>query len=464
MITVKLNSTTFVHSVEQFLQQRELVAQQQFILLAVSGGIDSMTLLHVMNELQKRWHLQLAVVHINHQLRGKESDGDEALVKQTAERMAIPFYSTRIDVKTFAHKQKISKQLAARTLRYQAIEFIRQQLNAESVATAHNANDNAETVLMNIYRGTGIHGLAGIPVRREEGNIIRPLLFAWRKDIEAYAKAHNVEFRDDSSNASVVYQRNEFRHRIIPALQRKHPKILKSLTVVSATMRKVDDSLRTLVQEELSLCTSINTTGELSIHLKKFNTLPEFVQSEICVKLLERFHIEPAEKKIERLLHLSDLTVGKSIELGAHVTALLEHDTILITTAQQKILAAQEIYFGASLQLPAGTISISKPMPVPKIFSGSRNIEFVDAEQLNQHLVLRTWRSGDWFVPFGLHAKKKLSDYFTNEKIPRHLKSIIPILESNGSIVWVCGKRLDDRFKLTPASRSAVKLTYHPII
>lgn len=297
MITVKLNSTTFVHSVEQFLQQRELVAQQQFILLAVSGGIDSMTLLHVMNELQKRWHLQLAVVHINHQLRGKESDGDEALVKQTAERMAIPFYSTRIDVKTFAHKQKISKQLAARTLRYQAIEFIRQQLNAESVATAHNANDNAETVLMNIYRGTGIHGLAGIPVRREEGNIIRPLLFAWRKDIEAYAKAHNVEFRDDSSNASVVYQRNEFRHRIIPALQRKHPKILKSLTVVSATMRKVDDSLRTLVQEELSLCTSINTTGELSIHLKKFNTLPEFVQSEICVKLLERFHIEPAEKK-----------------------------------------------------------------------------------------------------------------------------------------------------------------------
>ena len=423
-----------------------------------------MTLLQVMNEVRSSCQLQLAIVHINHQLRGKESDGDEAFVRQTAERMAIPFYSTRIDVKTYSHEHKISKQLAARTLRYQAIETIRQQLAADVVATAHNANDNAETVLMNLYRGTGIRGLAGIPVKREEGKIIRPLLFAWRSDIEAYAKTHSVEYREDSSNASVAYQRNVFRHRIIPALQHKHPNILKSLTAVAAIMREVDTSLHALIQEKLSLCTSTNKIGELSIDLKTFNTLPEFIQSEIYVNLLEQIHIEPAEEKIERLLQLSQLPVGKSIELGSRITALHERDSIFITSTQQNIVATQEICFGATLQLPTGSISISNPLPVPNIFSGDPNIEFVDAEQLNQHLILRTWRSGDWFMPFGLHAKKKLSNYFANEKIPRHLKSAIPILESNGSIVWVCGKRLDDRFKLTPASRTAVKLTYHPIL
>lgn len=421
-----------------------------------------MTLLHVMHKLRSTWKFQLAVVHINHQLRGKESDGDEALVRQTAEHMAIPFYSTRIDVKTYAHEHKLSKQLAARMLRYQAIEAIRQQLAADVVATAHNANDNAETVLMNLYRGTGIHGLAGIPVKREDGKIIRPLLFAWRKDIEEYVTTHNVEYREDSSNASVAYQRNAFRHRIIPELQRKHPRILQSLTAIATTMREFDASLHTLIQKNISLCTSTNATDELSVHLKAFNALPEFLQSEICVKLLDHFHIEPTEEKVERLLQLSHLPVGKSIELGSQILALHERDNIIIASAQHNIATTQKIYFGATLQLPTGTFSISKPMPVPNAFSGNRNVEFVDAEQLNQHLVLRTWRNGDWFMPFGLHAKKKLSDYFANERIPRHLKSAIPILESNGSIVWVCGKRLDDRFKLTPASRSAVKLTYHP--
>jgi tRNA(Ile)-lysidine synthase len=229
-------------------------------------------------------------------------------------------------------------------------------------------------------------------------------------------------------------------------------------------MRGVNDSLSTLIQEKFSLCTSINTMGELHVDIKTFNALPEFVQSEICVKLLEHFHLEPAEEKIERLLRLSQLPVGKTIELGSHIAALHERDGILITIAQQHIDQDQEVRFGTTLHLLTGTFSISKPLPVPDVFSGNRNVEFVDAERLNQHLVLRTWHNGDWFIPFGLHAKKKLSDYFANEKIPRHRKSAIPILESNGSIVWVCGKRLDDRFKLTSASRTAVKLTYHPIL
>lgn len=446
------------------MQQYKLAARGQSLLLAVSGGIDSMTLLHVMKELRNRWQVQLAVAHINHQLRGAESDGDELFVRQTAEENGIPFYSQRIDVKTFAHEHKISKQLAARVLRYQAIESIRQQIHADAVATAHNANDNAETVLMNISRGTGIRGLAGIPVKREEGNIIRPMLFAWRNEIEAYAKEQNVHYREDSSNASLAYRRNAFRHRIIPALQRKHPTMLLSLTAVAEAMRKMNDPLRTLIQEQRSRCTSISANGDLNLHIETFHTLPEFLQSEVCVTLLEHFQIEPEEKKVERLLHLFQLPVGKRIELGYHTTATHEQNNILITSTMQKIPAALEIHVGTSLQVPGGTVSLSEPIPVPHTFSGNRNEEFVDAQQLNQHLVLRTWRSGDWFVPFGLRARKKLSDYFANEKIPRHLKSTIPILESNGNIVWVCGKRLDDRFKLTPASRSAVKLTYHPII
>lgn len=446
------------------MRHHKLVAPKQTVLLAVSGGIDSMTLLYVMNKLQRRWHLQLAVVHINHQLRGKESDGDEAFVRQTAELMAIPFYSTRIDVKTFAHEQKISKQLAARLLRYEAIEKIRQQIHADAVATAHNANDNAETVLMNLYRGTGVHGLAGIPAKREEGKIIRPLLFAWRKDIETYTAANKVAFREDSSNASTTYQRNFFRHRIFPALKKRHPKIFESLLSVATTMREVNESLDTLIQGQLARCTSADANGEISIHLKTFEALPEFLQSEICVALLERLKIVPEEQKIERLLHLFQLPIGRSIELGSRMIATHEQDDILLAPARQDAPVAKDIRIGATVQIPAGTVSISEPIPVPNTFSRNRNEEFVDAEQLNRHLVLRTWHSGDWFVPFGLDAKKKLSDFFANEKVPRHLKSTIPILESNGNIVWICGKRLDDRFKLTPASRSAIKLTFHPII
>jgi tRNA(Ile)-lysidine synthase len=443
-----------------FIQRYQLASSGQSILLAVSGGVDSMVMLHLFSKLREQMDLRLSVIHINHQLRGEESMGDEKFMREMSAVYNVPFFCERIDVMSYAHRFGLSKQLAARRLRYESFERVRRQTGTCTVATAHHADDNAETVLLNILRGTGIHGLAGIPVKHKTGCIIRPLLFATRKEIEAYAGVQSIMYRNDSSNRSILYRRNELRHNILPVLKKRHPRIVQRLNDIAVLMMSVNDKMRSVVEKAILAITHQDHQGRLTLDVKKLKTQPDFLWDEVFVELLNRLNIEPTEKKVEALHRLSTQPTGRMVELGGAFSAWRDRDTIVFRVSQDDEMGARQVEFGRSYDYRDCLVSISTPEKVPPAFMGTHEVEYVDADRLGERLILRSWH---WFIPLGMKKKKKLSDFFTDQKVARYQKSSIPVLESDGVIVWICGKRLDDRFKLTDQTQTAIRLTCQPI-
>ena len=445
---------------EEYIKHHRLAVTKQSVILAVSGGVDSMVMLHLFSKLRKKRKLQLSVVHVNHQLRGKESMEDEEFVRKISDANGISFYCIRVDVLSYVHEHKLSKQVAARQLRYECFERIRKQLKANAVATAHHADDNAETVLLNILRGTGIHGLSGIPPKRESGNIIRPLLFATRAEIDKYASENKINYSNDSSNQSFVYRRNYIRHRIIPALRKSYPNIVYTLNQVAETAQDVNEKMRGLVNEVIRSIVKKDSQGYLILNVKKLESEPDFLRNEIFVELLNRMQVEPSEKKVAALNRLCQLSTGRIVELSGKLSACRDRNNIVFKRLKDKQSNIQHVEFGKSYDCNGFLVSISKPESVPTTYAKTRDIEYIDAGRLGKELVLRSWHEGDWFIPLGMKSKKKLSDFFTDQKVPRYQKASIPVLESDGSIVWICGKRLDDRFKLTEHTRTVIRLTY----
>jgi tRNA(Ile)-lysidine synthase len=448
---------------KEFIQDHRLLTRKQSVLLAVSGGVDSMVLLHLFSRFREHMKLHLAVIHVNHQLRGEESEGDEKFVKEMSGFYGIPFYCEQIDVMAYAHELNLSKQLAARHLRYDCFERIRIQAGADVVATAHHADDNAETVLLNIMRGTGIHGLAGIPLKREAGCVIRPLLFATRKEIEAYAAEQGIKYRNDSSNRSMAYRRNALRHNILPMLQKRHPHIVQTLNHIARMMQDVNDKMGNVVSTTKHSLARKDLQGCLTLDIKRLKSEPDFLWDEIFVDLLHQLNIEPTEKKVHALHRLCMQPTGRRVELNGTFAACRDRDFIVFKSTGLEQPMIRRVECGKSYDCKNFLVSISTPESVPSAYTGTHEVEYIDADRLGQQLVLRPWHAGDWFIPLGMKKKKKLSDFFTDQKVPRYHKSSVPVLESDGVIVWICGRRLDDRFKLTDQTQTAIRLTCQPL-
>jgi len=447
------------HNFEKFIKEHHLLSPQNHVLLAVSGGIDSMAMLYLFHHIQQPWQLTLTVVHINHSLRGNESDGDELFVKNVAENLGIPFYSQRVDVKTYANSKKISTQVAARVLRYNALESFRRRIGANVIATAHQANDNAETVMLNLIRGTGIRGLAGIPVHNKGQYTIRPILFATRKDIESYTAEQNIQYRNDSSNTSLKYKRNFIRSIVFPELNRKyHLDCVSFFNSIASQMNSVAQQLDEYIS---SIMPSLleKTNDKCIIHLSKLQNQPPFIQDEILAQVLRMMNIEPTEHRICALSNLASLQAGKIITLSHCATAVKDRNTIIIEQRQEP-LPSIEIEIGKEYTFPGFTFASKSLHFIPDYRKSNTNIAYIDASKLGRHLILRQWHDGDRFIPLGMSRPKKLSDFFTDLKLPRSEKSQTPIFESDGTIVWICGKRIDERFKITPSTQECIQLTY----
>jgi tRNA(Ile)-lysidine synthase len=447
---------------KEYNQHHRLFNSEKSVLLAVSGGVDSMVMLHLFSKLIGHLNLRLSVIHVNHQLRGEESIEDEKFVMEMSEFYRIPFYCERIDVMSYAHELGLSKQLAARILRYECFERVRLKIDAGAVATAHHTNDNAETVLLNIVRGTGIHGLAGIPPKREPGCIIRPLLFATRDEIAMYAAEQDVRYRNDSSNRSLAYRRNELRHNILPVLQERHADIVRTLNHIADIMQDVNKKMRMIVDKTMHSVTRKDSQGRLTLNVKNLNSEPYFLWDEIFVELLNRMDIEPTEKKVSALHRLCTQPTGRIVELGNNTMACRDRDRIVFKIVANEQPNTMQVVCGKSYGYKNYLVSISTPENVPAAYPGTHEVEYIDAGRLGKQLVLRPWHAGDWFIPLGMKTKKKLSDFFTDQKVPRYQKSSIPVLESDGTIVWICGRRLDDRFKLTDKTQTVIRLTCQP--
>lgn len=417
------------------------------LLLAISGGMDSMVLAHLCKEL----NFSFGLAHCNFTLRGSDADGDEQHVKDWGALYQIPVHTTKFATASIAEAQKMGIQETARKLRYEWLESIRKEYDYQWIVTAHHANDNAETFLMNLFKGTGIQGLHGIPVKN--GKIIRPLLFATRADIEAYVQTQQIPFREDKSNAEDKYLRNAVRHHIIPEIEKLFPNVVSQLRDNILRFADAEQLYHKAVQQEFKKL--VQQRGQdLYIPVLKLKRLP--YASSLCHELCASYGFSSAQ--IAQILELLDSSSGRQIHSPTH--RIIRDRDFLILTSQDvthtDFITIQEYPF----QIPIGNqILCGKVSGVPKQFTDNPTSAYFDLSTIQLPLILRTWKMGDYFYPLGMGMKKKkLSRFFIDQKIPLHHKDKIWVLASGNRIFWVVGYRIDERFKVKPHTSQVLKV------
>lgn len=413
--------------------------------LACSGGVDSVVLAYLFYELE----LDFALVHCNFKLRGVESNSDEDFVKSLAKKLKVPFYVKAFDTKAYIAEYKVSTQMAARELRYNWFAEIMQLHKIKTLVTAHQADDVIETFLINLSRGTGIEGLVGIPSKT--ATMSRPLLPFFREDILAYAKAENITWREDASNSETRYLRNNIRHKIVPLLKQLHPtfqdNFKSTLSYLSDTAEISKNHIKSLKSELFKA-----EGGVINIPIVELEKLVP--QNTYLYELFKGYGFGKAMNDIVNLLKgLS----GKELLSSTH-RLVKNRDCLLL---DELVQTADSSYL-----IESGIEEITIPIhlqieEVDAIIETSKNILYVDKDTLKYPLIVRKWQNGDYFYPFGMQGKKKLSKYFKDEKIDVLAKEKQWLLCSGEAIVWVIGKRADNRFKITKKTNKSLKLTFN---
>jgi tRNA(Ile)-lysidine synthase len=333
------------------------------------------------------------------------------------------------------------------------------ELKADVVATAHNANDNAETMFLNFLRGTGMDGISGIPVQRRDTGIVRPLLFATRPEITAYAKGRKLKYREDSSNSSDKYSRNFVRRKIFPLLEKRlNPSLVRTLLQSSKIFRNcadfLDEYVRGIYPEVVS-----GGKDELSLQKNALRKQHQYVRQMVVHRAFIEEGIEPFAERILSFLTLLDGEKGSRIECGNGWIAENGADYILLSKRPPGSAFSYSLEKEGTVTSGFFSLSVQKCRNVPNKLGVDSSIEYVDAGKVRFPLCVRSWKEGDAFVPLGMKHRKKVSDLFVDLKISRAAKERIPIVESSGNIVWVAGCRIDDRYKITPSSPGAYKLS-----
>ncbi|KYG73036.1 tRNA lysidine(34) synthetase TilS [Roseivirga echinicomitans] len=429
-----------------FIKKHALNSEGNKWLLAVSGGMDSMVLLNLCHQAD----FDVSVAHCNFNLRGEESDADAQFVKDTCSRLKIPYFEKHFDTKSYASAHGISTQMAARDLRYAWFNELLKEQNLDQLAVAHHAQDNLETVLLNLARGTSISGLRGMLPKSE--NIIRPLLGFERDEIENFAKQEGIEWREDSSNASDNYKRNYLRHQIIPAFTELNAgfyatfqnTLEKNLEVERVFQEKIN-ALKPYIEEVVD---GYRFSKDQIIH----SGIGAFQLSE----LLKPFGLNYEQSK-ELLVALGGIS-GKKFNTSSH-QFLVDREYVFITAHQAKKFEPLLIEEGQ------GQFSLSQQTFEIKRLDGDSEVDrnpsnaFLDFNKLTFPLEVRAWEEGDYFFPLGMKGKKKLSDFMIDQKIPLNLKDQIRVLTSEENIVWVIGHRIDDRFKTNDQTKEVLSIS-----
>jgi tRNA(Ile)-lysidine synthase len=428
-----------LHAFSTHLKKEQLIAPNDTVLLAVSGGIDSV----VMCALFHQSGIPFGIAHCNFQLRGKESDEDEIFAETLAEKYNVRFHAVSFATEKFAKKNKLSIQVAARELRYEWFEQVRNEYGYAAIATAHHSDDSIETFLINLIRGTGIAGLHGILPK--QGKIIRPMLFTNKKDIAAFAKTSRLAFREDSSNDSDKYLRNKIRKSIIPALKKLNPSvdtaILKSISHLAGVEQIFRKEVLGTQKEMLRVK---NSTVYISISgLKQLDPLPVYL-----FEILKPYGFNAASA--EEILRSLDGISGKQFSSPTH--RLIRDRKDLVIQKKDDLQAGKKTITvkkkQASAQAGALKLSFSQ-LPAGTKFSHSEMSASLDLDTLSFPLTIRKWKKGDAFQPIGMKGKKKLSDFFTDRKLSIAQKEDTWLLMSGKEVAWVIGLRIDDRFKIT---------------
>lgn len=409
--------------------------------------------------LAREGDLAVVVGHFNHRLRGAESDADEVLVAERARFYGLPFHAGGADTAGAAMTQARGIQEVARDLRYAFLAEVRAALGARVIATAHHADDNAETILLNFLRGAGVRGLGGIPVARQAEGIVRPLLFARREEIELYARDRGIPFRNDSSNATDAYTRNALRHRVIPLLRELiGPSVVETLNRSGEHLRAAAGYIAGETRRALAACLLPGTAGDIRLSVPHLAALAPFLRSQVVLAAVEQVQ----QAHVEDILGLAAGIAGRSVVLPGGREAVRERDAIVIRQREANGEFTLAVEPGREYRIPGFRFASALVEQAGQFPGTDRAIEFVDADRIAaRRLTLRSWRDGDAFIPLGMQSRKKVSDFFVDEKVPLREKHRTPILATDdGDIVWICGRRIDDRFKISASTRRVLRLEF----
>jgi len=413
------------------------------ILIACSGGLDSV----VLSRLFKELNYDISLAHCNFSLRGKESDEDEKFVILLADKLSIPIFNKKFNTKAYKIKHKLSTQVAARQLRYQWFEEVCTEHSFDYLATAHHLDDDLETFLINLSRGTGLRGLIGIPLINDK--IIRPFLNFPRADILQYAKEKNSPWREDSSNQTSDYLRNKLRIEVIPRLKEVDHNLLNGF---HQTQKYLNDSMA-LVNDYMALIKNLvvdETEDGFEIDVLKLQDLPN--TNALLYELLAPFGFT-AWDDISDLLTAQS---GKQIFSESH-RILKNRKSLLLV--ENSFVHNEETYTIKESDTGIDTPINLKIEQVDKTSDYTPSIVYLDLQKLNFPLQLRKWREGDSFYPFGMKGKKKLSKFFKDEKLSLVAKEKTWVLTSGNHIVWIVGMRSDHRFKVESQTKKILKIT-----
>ncbi|MBN1359465.1 MAG: tRNA lysidine(34) synthetase TilS [Sedimentisphaerales bacterium] len=459
--------------VAAFIHGNGLFAEAGPILLAVSGGADSVTLLGVMETLRSAGALEgeLVCVHVNHQLRGAESDDDESFVRERADTLGLPLVSQAVDVRAYAQAHKLSLETAGRRVRLDCFAQIARARGCHWVATGHQKDDNAETVLQRLRRGTGFRGLAAIrPARLFEGDLwlARPLLCCTRTEIVAYLKAGNLRWREDRTNRDSAYTRNYVRHRLLPALQSQGcGSLVEELSELAASARKLHERVAVqTAQAAPRLVTHVS--DQVVIDAPALAELPQLVAVELIRLQLSKLDCgerDLTQRHYESILGLArGAAGGKTLTLPGGLSVRAEYNRLILERKRTPVgnesvtLAVPGTAVLAGYGIEAMVLSPSEASALDIGGDKSPLVEYVDLDRVGSPLVVRRRRSGDRFRPLGLTGQKMLGKFLTTAKVPERVRRDLLVFDDGRRIVWVCPVRLSEDVKVTKQTRRVLRL------
>ncbi len=459
-------SRMLITDVRSYIDMHQMLRRGTTVLVAVSGGPDSMALLTLLGRLRAVYELRLIAVHIDHQLRGPESGRDALFVRQQAARLGLSCRVVPVEVKHFGQTSGLSPQHAAREVRYAALANLQRQLGAERVALGHIADDQTETLLMRLLRGTGPAGLAGMPPIRPP--YVRPLLSTRRQTLIDFLRQEGIPWVQDSSNVKRIYQRNRIRLDVLPVLRQYNPQIDHRLYELAEMMAAEHHFLEREVDAWYPCVVSRRSDRRLVLHSQAYAHVPLAVQRRLLRRLTDQYVEPPAVvgfHHIERLrLLLAQGKLGQRLTLPGQWLVERHLDTAVMWRDEPSagVLQAAQLAVPGRAALPELDVCVTAEFlrAVPSLLAPGRDVVYIDAASIQTPLTLCTRWPGARFHPLGAPGHKKLKSFFIDKKVPRAERERIPLVVSGADIVWVAGYQLGNRFRIRPETQRAVRLQY----
>jgi tRNA(Ile)-lysidine synthase len=453
-------SHNIILKVTTTIKKHSMLSGEERILIGLSGGPDSVCLLYILNNLRDKFMLDLYAVYIDHGLRPEEIPDEVEFCKKLCERLSVPFITKVIDVKTYAKEQGLNKQEAARELRYRTFEETACEVKANTIALGHTADDQLETFLMRFFRGSGPAGLSGIPPVR--GSIIRPLIDTERREIEEFLDEQKINYIIDSSNLRKDYLRNRFRFSFVPEIKKINPHITQTVSRTMDILREEEKYFDITVTKTLMRLICRKTNSHIELFLSPLEAMDKVILRRVLRRAID---ITKGLRGIE-FIHIEDMIdlirhkrQGDRLYLPKGLRVIKNYSTLIITSEIPQRLGTFILNVPGEVFLKeSGTMIRASIVDKVDSYGDGKTIAIFDADKTGAVLTVRPRENGDFFYPLGFGKRKKLQDFFVDEKVPRDERDRIPLIISGKYIVWIAGYRGDERFRVNEGTKKVLKL------